>query len=250
MTGESVEDRMEGVLARAGYPADGIEKEALFMVRESEKGPLAEATAWQNLSTSDPGHTKRIRGILGYLRGNPGVRQWILTGEGGGSPTRSPGHLGPVGVVGERDPIPVEDLPLHGEREARLEAARAAIPFTTEDLSPQEMQAFIERLNGPIQFVYGRAGSMRFQSVPSYLKDRAGFVPIFERQATVAQMESNPQQSRRGFDRIIHRLFFIRTYDPRFDQWNETLDFRWIMVLPILFTTTAIAVYIIWEAFA
>ena len=118
MTGESVEDRMEGVLARAGYPADGIEKEALFMVRESEKGPLAEATAWQNLSTSDPGHTKRIRGILGYLRGNPKVRQWILTGEGGGSPTRSPGHLGPVGVVGERDPIPVEDLPLHGEREA------------------------------------------------------------------------------------------------------------------------------------
>ena len=224
MTGESVEDRMEEVLARAGYPVDGIEKEALFMVRESEKGPLAEATAWQTLSTSDPGHTKRIRGILGYLRGNLGVRQWILTGEGGGSPTRSPGHLEPAGYWQEGDPIHVEDL------------------------SPQEMQAFIERLNGPIQFVYGRAGSMRFQSVPSYLKDRAGFVPIFERQATVAQMESNPQQSRRGFDRIIHRLFFIRTYDPRFDQWNETLDFRWIRTVgpPVMFVTALIAIYILW----
>jgi hypothetical protein len=231
MTGESVEERMEELLAKAGYPVDGIEKEVLFMVQESEKGPLAEATAWQKLGTSNPRTTTRIRRILGYLQRNPGVRHRILTGEE--DPTRLPGDLGPASFVREGDPIP-------------------PIPFTTEDLSPQEMQAFIGRLNGPTPLAvhYGGPGSGKSYSSLSYhVKDRAGFVSILEHQATIAQMESNPQKTRKGFDRIIHRLFFIRTYNPLFNQWNETLDFRWVITVPVIFVTAIIATYIIWVAF-
>ena len=53
MTGESVEERIKEVLAKAGYLVDGIEKEVLFMVQESEIGPLAEATAWQKIGSSN-----------------------------------------------------------------------------------------------------------------------------------------------------------------------------------------------------
>ena len=72
---------------------------------------------------------------------------------------------------------------------------------------------------------------------------------MFDRQATVAQMKNNPQKTRKGLDRVIHQLFFIQTYDLRFDQWDETLDFRWVITVPVIFVTAIIATYIIWVAF-
>ncbi len=80
MTGAFKREGIEGRLTPLGRPLDGIEKEVIFVIEASAKGPAAEAAAWSEIGTFDREKVERIREILRLMRENPYMREYIISG--------------------------------------------------------------------------------------------------------------------------------------------------------------------------